>query len=432
MSTTVSLTEKSMEMPDPSDKVAAAVADQETQMPPADSLHGWLVVLGNFFILMMLVGVTNSFGVYLEVYSLHVFPDTPSSTLSWIGSLQFGMMCVFGVAAGVLVERYPSQLVVAVGGVFTGASLLIASACRSPVGLILTQGVMFGVSGSMLLIPAMSLPGQWMEKYRALGTGISIAGGSLGGLWLSFASRSMVSSIGWEWALRITGLLIVAISVCFSPLMKKRIHLARREKIIDFSALRNINFVVLFISTLLAAGGYFMPYYFMSSYAVVVLKEPSAWSANIAAILNSGSVVGRIATGLLADRIGALNALVITAFISSFAVLVVWLPFKSLGALIAAALLFGFASGSLVSLVPVVTANMFGIKRLPSIMGLIFFAYAIGTFISSPVGGVLLDKYGHGTNFSSLIIYNGVFFSTATALFIVLRMLLNTSILAKV
>ncbi|KAJ2863606.1 hypothetical protein GGI22_001915 [Coemansia erecta] len=364
--------EASFEVENSSEK---AVCDLEISVPPADSPQGWLVVLGNFFILMILVGTTNSFGVYLEVYRLHVFPTTPSSTLSWIGSMQFASMCVFGVGAGVLVERFPSQLVIAVGGVLTGSSLLIASACKSPIGLIFTQGIMFGAAGSLLLIPAVSMPGQWMEKYRALATGISISGASLGGLWLSFAVRSLVSSISWQWALRITGLLIIVVSVCFSPLMKKRIHVARREKIIDVSALKNMHFVLLFISTLLASGGFYMPYYFMPSYVVVEIGMPSAWSANISSILNAGSVVGRITTGMLADYIGALNALLVTAFISSLAVLVLWLPFKSLGTLIAAAVLFGFASGSVMSLVPVVTANMFGAKRLASIMGLYFLPY---------------------------------------------------------
>ncbi|KAJ2083212.1 hypothetical protein GGI09_007405 [Coemansia sp. S100] len=170
----------------------------------------------------------------------------------------------------------------------------------------------------------------------------------------------------------------------------------------------------------------------MAPYAVVALGEAQNWSANISSILNAGSIAGRILVGLLADRIGPLNTLFISLFVSNLAILTIWLPFKSLGPLIAAALIFGFASGSVVSLVPVVTANLFGVQRLASILGLLFFSYTLGSLVCSPVGGALLDKYGHGTNYTPLIIYDGAFFSAATLLLGVLRMAVDTNLWAKI
>ncbi|KAI9501520.1 hypothetical protein GGI25_002061 [Coemansia spiralis] len=405
---------------------------KDAKVLPPDSPKGWVVVFGAFFLLMMVVGNTNAFGVFMEEYQLRVFPTTPSSTISWIGSLQFCCMCIFGVGTGILIERFRPQLIILIGAVATGTSLLIASACNSPIPLIFTQGILFGASGSLLLIPSMSLPGQWMQKHRALAIGVCAAGGSLGGLWMSFATKAIVSKLGWQWALRINGIMVVVVGASISPLMRRRINVPKRDKIIDVLALKNIHFILLFAAGMCAAGGYYMPYYFMPSFSVVVLGLPSKWSANISSLLNAGSVVGRIATGILADHIGSLNALFLTSLLSAFAVLVLWLPFKTLGTLIAAALVFGFASGSIVSLVPVVTADLFGIKRLPSILGLVFFSYAIGTLISSPIGGVLLDVYGHETNYTSLIIYNGVFFALSTVLLAALRLMRNRNLFAKV
>ncbi|KAJ1669500.1 hypothetical protein GGH95_004244 [Coemansia sp. RSA 1836] len=170
----------------------------------------------------------------------------------------------------------------------------------------------------------------------------------------------------------------------------------------------------------------------MPPYAVTALQESSDWSASISSILNAGSIAGRMLVGLLADVIGPLNALFISLAVSNFAILAIWLPFKSLGAFIAAALIFGFASGSVVSLVPVVTANLFGVKRLASILGLLFFSYTLGTLVCSPVGGALLDKYGHGTNYTPLIIYDGSFFSAATLLLGALRLAVSRSLVASI
>ncbi|KAI8323578.1 MFS general substrate transporter [Martensiomyces pterosporus] len=206
----------------------------------------------------------------------------------------------------------------------------------------------------------------------------------------------------------------------------------KRDSIIDFSALKNYRFVVLFFSSLFAAGGYYMPYYYMPSFSVVVLKENQAWGSNVSSILNAGSIAGRILTGILADRIGSLNTLFLSSLISCLSIFILWLPFKHLGTLVAAAVIFGFTSGSIVSLVPVATANLFGIRRLPSILGLLFLSFTMGSLICTPVGGALLDKYGHKTNFTSLIIYDGVFFSVASFLMLALRLSLKWSPFAKV
>ncbi|KAJ2004552.1 hypothetical protein H4R26_002446 [Coemansia thaxteri] len=379
----------------------------------------------------MAVGTTNSYGIYLQEYHLTVFPSAPTSTLSWIGSLQFGSMCFFGVGAGVLIEQYDTRVVSALGAIVAGTALLIASSCSTPTALVFTQGIMFGAGGSCLLIPAVSLPTQWMQRHRAIATGIALSGGPTGGLWFSFATRAMVANIGWQWSLRITGLMIVGLCCPASLLMRKRIQVPKRDKIVDVGVLKNASFLMLFCASLFAAGGYFMPYYFMPSFAVVGLDKPLNWGANISSILNAGSIAGRILVGLLADYIGPLNALFVSSLVSTLAIVVLWLPFKHLGVLVAASLIFGFTSGSTVSLVPVVTANLFGIKRLSSILGLLFFSYTLGTFVCSPVGGALLDRFGHGTNYTSLIIYDGVFFSVATLLLAALRLTLQTNPLAK-
>ncbi|KAJ2375119.1 hypothetical protein GGI05_007189, partial [Coemansia sp. RSA 2603] len=196
-------------------------------------------------------------------------------------------MCVFSIGAGILVERFDVRLVAIFGCVVSGTAFLIASACKTPVALVFTQGILFGAGGAFVLNPAVSLPGQWMKKYRAIATGAAIAGGPVGGMWMSFATRAMVANIGWQWSLRVTGFLIIGIGLVVSPLLRKRISVPPRAKIIDTNALANAQFIILFFATLFVSGGYFMPYYFMSSFAVVGLGKSAAWGANISSILNA-------------------------------------------------------------------------------------------------------------------------------------------------
>ncbi|KAJ2772577.1 hypothetical protein IWQ57_001701, partial [Coemansia nantahalensis] len=172
---------------DTSDKLShsTVLADDadDDKLPPPDSARGWLVVLGSFLVLMIGVGSVNSFGVYMQEYQLNAFPTTSTSMISWIGCLQVASLNLFGIAAGVLVERFDPRAVIALGSVISGGALLAASACETPLGLLLTHGLLFGVGISFMLTPAISLSAQWMVRYRALATGIAVAGGSMGGMW---------------------------------------------------------------------------------------------------------------------------------------------------------------------------------------------------------------------------------------------------------
>ncbi|KAI9477644.1 major facilitator superfamily domain-containing protein [Coemansia mojavensis] len=399
---------------------SAILPKSSPDISPPDSVFGWLVVFSSMILLMMAIGPTNAYSVYHEEYHLNVFPDAPTSTLSWIGSLQFGFMCFCCIFSGVLVERYDTRLIVLIGSVLAGSALLIASACNTPTELIFTQGLLFGAGGSCLMVTSMSLPAQYMEKRRALGTSIAAAGGSIGGLCLSFATRAMITHLDWRWSLRITGLIITVVGAAFSTIMRKRVKVSRREKIIDFTILRSIYFILLFIGSAFGTGAYYCFYLFIPAYSVEVLKEPSIWSANIASILNGSSIIGRVAIGLSAQQFGTLNTLYISSLIYLIATFALWLPFKSLGTLIGLAVVVGFFSGNIVSLVPAAAASRFGTQRLSSILGLLFLAYMSGIFVCTPVAAALVDKYG---GFKSLIIYTGVACGITTGALFVLRLI---------
>ncbi|KAJ2877387.1 hypothetical protein FB639_003784 [Coemansia asiatica] len=240
----------------------------------------------------------------------------------------------------------------------------------------------------------------------------------------------MITNISWKWALRITGLIIIGVCGPISLLMKTRVKPAKRKKIMDISVLRDKRFLVLF-GALPGASSFYISFFFMPSYSVIVLGKSDQWGSNIASIMNGASIAGRVLMGLVGDRIGALNTLCITTLLSFLSILILWLPFKTAGTLVAAAVIFGFFSGAIVSLIPVVTANLFGAKRLPSVMGLLMIGYVVGNLISSPPAGHMLDTYGHGTDFSILIIYAGVLLAVSFVLELALRVILSRTLLKK-
>ncbi|KAJ1722992.1 hypothetical protein LPJ53_002658 [Coemansia erecta] len=51
-------------------------------VPPEDSPYGWVLTFACCVLFMFCLGPTNSYGVYLQEYHTHVFPTTPTTTLS--------------------------------------------------------------------------------------------------------------------------------------------------------------------------------------------------------------------------------------------------------------------------------------------------------------------------------------------------------------
>ncbi|KAJ1800442.1 hypothetical protein LPJ59_001100, partial [Coemansia sp. RSA 2399] len=203
---------------------------------PVDGAYGWAVVASSFIMLNFCMGCVNAYGSYQTYYHLNQFPDAPMSTLSWIGTLQFGVMNLFGILSGILCERFDIRIITFTGGLIMGVSLIIASFCDGAVWkLILTQGIMFSIGASLTFIPSMSIPSQWFTKYRPLAIGIALSGSGIGGLWLAPATRAMINHLGTGWALRITGIVAFASVSVASLFMRNRTGVQRREKIIDFA-----------------------------------------------------------------------------------------------------------------------------------------------------------------------------------------------------
>ncbi|KAJ2401399.1 hypothetical protein GGI23_001424 [Coemansia sp. RSA 2559] len=400
---------------------------------PIDGAYGWAVVASGCFMLMFSMGCVNSYGAYQTYYHLNQFPNESVSTLSWVGTLQFGGMCIFGIPAGILAERFDTRLVTFVGGLIMGVSLIIASFCDGAIWkLILTQGIVFALGASFVFIPSTSIPSQWFVKYRALAIGIVVAGSGIGGLWLTPATNSMIDSLGTGWALRITGIIVFAVNSVASLFMRNRLSVQSRDKIIDFSIFRDIRFDFIFMGAICATSGYFTPLFDLPTFASQVMGKSDSFSNNLLTIINAASTVGRIATGQLAPFLGTINTLTLCTLVASLSILIFWLPFHATGTVIACSIVYGIFCGGFISLLPVVMANLWGVQRISTIIGLLYVANFVGTMVGAPASGAILDNIGHGKNFKNTVAFSGVFMFCGFIFFVFLRLATRRKISEKI
>ena len=135
----------------------------------------------------------------------------------------------------------------------------------------------------------------------------------------------------------------------------------------------------MYAATVLSSLALFVPFVFLPSFAVSVGVDPVS-AAALVGVIGVASVVGRLAIGALADRIGRIRT-----FRACFAILassfVIWLVAGSFPALLAFAVVLGVGYGGWIALQPTVIAELFGVRGLGGLVGLIYTSGAIGALL---------------------------------------------------
>ena len=136
--------------------------------------------------------------------------------------------------------------------------------------------------------------------------------------------------------------------------------------------------------------------------AIAVGVTPG-FSFYLVSITNASSGFGRVASGYLGDKVGAINVsapMTLVCAIMTYA----WPLAKTNGSLIAVAIIYGFFSGAYVTLLPITLITMGGIRDAGRRTGIAGSAIALGAVAGPPISGAIIQ--GHG-GFGSVGYYAG-------------------------
>jgi MFS family permease len=111
-------------------------------------------------------------------------------------------------------------------------------------------------------------------------------------------------------------------------------------------------------------------------------------------LIGVGSLVGRFAIGMLADRIGRAPTLVWMQ-VSMGASYAMWYAAPGPVAMMLFALWFGLSYGSIVSLLPAICMDYFGGKSVASVVGTLYSGAALGNLLGPVLAGAAFDWNGH-------------------------------------
>ena len=237
----------------------------------------------------------------------------------------------------------------------------------------------------------------------------------------------LFSLVGYRWATRILAFIFFFQLVIANILIRSRLPPPPKGSLgsniwPDWRIFRNITFVLTTAGVFFVEWALFVPLSYISSYALAQGVSPT-FSYQILAILNAGSFFGRWIPGYIADKLGRFNTMICTIFMCMISVLCLWLTCGSsaniIPQLIIFVLIFGFASGSNISLVPVCVGQLCDTEVFGRWYAGLYTVVSFGCLTGIPVAGSILSR--DGGDYNGLIIFVAASYAVGLACFIAAR-----------
>ncbi|KAJ2807153.1 hypothetical protein H4R20_001399 [Coemansia guatemalensis] len=396
------------------------VANQEAAVRPIDGPFGWIPTLAAMVNFMFIFGAPNSYGVFSTYYLNVKFRDTPAATLSWIGTASTTFMLGLNIFSGPLADRIGYRQTAYIGSIICTSAYILASFSSKVWQLMLTQGILFGVGASFLLAPSNSIAPQWFHKHRGLASGVAIAGSSIGGLWFTAATQSIIDSMGPEWALRIIGILTFVVTGTMNLLYFERVPPTPRKNIFELKVTKRLIFWLVILELFAAYTGYWALIFYVGTTAIQV-NGTSQDGANLLLLLNACSAVGRVLLGFVADKFGNLNTLLFCLLLTVAVEMPLWITARSLAPLYILCTIYGLISSTFISLNPVIVAVYFSSSPLASVLGMTNLSSGLGGLVGNLSQGTIFDKYDNRLQFTNTIIFSSMFLLLSAIAVLALR-----------
>ena len=360
------------------------------------------MLIGSAIILALSLGVRHGFGLYLVPMS---------DEFGWghnVFSLAIAMQnLIWGAAqpfTGALADKYGSKIVVAVGGVLYTIGLLLMAVSSTGWLLNLSVGLILGLALSAtsfsVLLSAVGRAAP--PEKRSLAMGIASAAGSFGQFIMLPSTLLLLQNFGWSAALVVSALLIAMIVPLAWMLkapafvvpnastnqvqlsFKDILVIAKNHKPFWFLSLGFLvcGFQVVFIGIHLP--GYLIDHGFNATTGTVFLALVGLF--NIVGTYTAGWLGGKYSKPKLLMGLYGLRGIAIIAFLM--------LPLSTLS-IYSFGVVMGLLWLSTVPLTNGIVANMFGIKYLSMLSGIVFFTHQVGSFFGGWLGGVNHDVTGN-------------------------------------
>ncbi|KAJ7088369.1 MFS general substrate transporter [Mycena belliarum] len=415
----------------------------ESALPPTDTgLGAWSFLAAAFVVEAVVWGFPNAYGVFLNSYlqdPRYALQQHAASLLPLIGTLSTGIIYCSGVVVNPITARYPQhrRKSMWLGATMACTALLGASYATQIFQLVLLQGVVYAIGGSLLYLPCISYMSEWFVARRGMANGILFAGSSTGGILIPLGLPPLISNYGAPKTLRILSIAIAVVLFPVLPFVKGRLPETRgrvhgpapRGAPGSSDWLRHKSFWVILAVNTLQGFAYFVPIVYLPTFASE-LHISSLTSAVTLSLLNAASVFGRLLMGYLSDKFNPWSLALSVLFTSSMTTFVFWgVLSHTFAGLLAFSIVYGSVASGWTSLW---TGFVRPFARddpalSTALFGYMLFSRGLGNIVSTPISASLYarphnamsgvaDRTGFDVGdgrFGKMIIYVGTCFAGA-------------------
>jgi len=367
--------------------------------------YGWWVVLAAFLNLFFAVGII--------FYGLPVFYPELVKHLGFSRSqvtagilLGFLIIAPFVGYIGSLIDRRGAQSVIRFGLLFVGVPLVLMGWMTH-----LWQYYLLSIAevlGYLLTgpIPNQVLIARWFRASRGRAMGYAYLGLGVGGAVSPIFVHFLIAHYGWRRAFEVVGILILVVLLPIAQWVTRSAPAemglapdgapgpvadsAGPEAAFDLRRVaRSANFWLILLGSTLVIGaiGTVIQQF-------VLFLQDQKYTLGQASVISSGllfaGLAGRVIVGYLADRFQKKNVMATFYLVLALAIPLLFFA-RYPAAAWTFALVFGFAMGADYMLIPLVTAECFGVATLGKLLAIIIMANSLGQWIGPWTAGLIFD-----------------------------------------
>lgn len=356
----------------------------------------------SFMVLFSIVGIA--------LYGLPFFYDFMVRDFGWTRTQvtsgnAFSKLIVgplFGFVAGYAIDRFGPRRMMMSGIVMAGGALI---------GLSLMSGL-FWVFYLCYLFNALGyvcggpLPNQvllsgWFDKSRGKAMGFAYVGIGIGGAIVPLLAAWLISQIGWRGALGVLGGLMILVALPPAFFVKEPPRDGETGNTEGGKAalapigwvFRTPAFYLLAFGSFLSIGALGATNQNLKLFLSLDQGYSQMQAARIAFLILACSIVGRLFMGWLSDRWPKKRVMMLIYLLDGGALPLLFLADQP-WAMILFAVMFGLGLGGEYMIIPLVAAELFGVKVLGRLMGVILTADGVAEAVTPMVVAKIRDATG--------------------------------------
>ena len=372
--------------------------------------HGWTVTLAAIGINLAL-GILYSWSVISKAIPADWgWTETDKSWPYAVACLVFSLMMV---PAGRLQDKIGPRVVASIGGVLVGLGMILASTSTGLVMFILGFGVLAGTGIGFGYASATPPAVKWFPKEKVgLIAGLVVSGFGLASVYIAPLTQYLTKpeNLGVSKTMLVLGVAFLIVVTLLSQLLKApplgynpnaktsagAVAAAPADDYTPMEVLGTPQFYLLWFMYACGAGAGLM----IIAKLAAIAKSQAGLDLGflLVAALAIGNGGGRILAGMVSDKIGRKQTLLIVFLVQ--AVMIFLLSRANAGTALAnpvvlslLSALIGANYGANLAIFPSVTKDYYGLKNFGVNYGLVFTAWGCGGFALAFAAGKISDKY---------------------------------------